>query len=262
MGEMLWAGTQESYDAYENLQRFLTDPHFFAEPKMTAFIFEDDDEEEEVKTEGIGSHLVSVEDGVATVTINGSLINSYSSWNKYFGAVSYPEIRSAVEQVVSDDSVDSVVMNYNTGGGMVSGLDETAQYLIQAGKVKPFVSYTSTAALSGGYWLASTGSKFYAAKTAQVGSIGVILVQASYHRMYSERGIDTNIIRAGKHKALGHPMEPLSDKGREKLQADVNTIYGFFTTHVSQMRGIKKKPQHMHNSNRSQIIPPKIHTIL
>ena len=60
------------------MQHFLTDPQYLAESKMTTFSFEDDEEEQPTSYEGMGSHMISVDEGVATVSVDGSLSNSYS----------------------------------------------------------------------------------------------------------------------------------------------------------------------------------------
>lgn len=242
---IIWAGTVESFDACQSVQDYLLSPEHLnqvqTEGGIAAYnhaVYATYDEDDDDRVDDRGEHLMTIDGSTAIVNISGSLSNSYSPWNRFFGVVSYQEIRSAMQMALLDQEVTKVLINIDSNGGDAAGVDETARMISQIDKVKPVVAHTSTKALSGGYWLAVSARKFYASKTAQVGSIGVLVIHGTQHRQLKENGIDVRVFRAGTHKALGTPYEPLSTKAAADIQGRIDKLYGFFTSHVAVSRGL------------------------
>jgi len=159
-----------------------------------------------------------------------------SFWNMIFGMVSYNTISMAMQRALDDANIENIVMSLSTGGGDVNGLEQVSDNIKVVKEHKPVYSHTGSNALSAGYWLASLGEKVYATNMANVGSIGVISTFTSMSRALKERGIDVEIFRAGRYKALAHPAEALSDTAREIIQEKTDRLYTYFLEHVSANR--------------------------
>ena len=218
--ELLWAGTEASLQvALDAMERLASGQYNTREvPEQDA------------------PRLLSVEDGLATITIKGPLMNSDSPFLQFVGATGYPEIRDAVVAAVTDPEVKSILLDISSGGGAVSGCADTASLIHAATKVKPVTTFADMMA-SAAYWLGSSADKVYSSKSAMVGSIGVIVTFAEYSKANEMEGKTVTVIRAGKHKALANSNEPLTKEGRAQIQALADASYGVFVEHVAEMRG-------------------------
>ena len=129
MEERVWAGSEGSYDAALTAEQGLAE--------RTASGQFDDDEDEDLP------RLLSVEDGIATVSIKGPLVNSDSPWLQYFGMTGYPEIRAAMLAAAEDPEVTHILLDIDSGGGAVSGVDDTAKLIRMVNdRVKPVTTFT------------------------------------------------------------------------------------------------------------------------
>ena len=222
--ERVWAGSEANLKAVAEAEDAIT-------RRMAAGATADDDEEDSPR-------LLSVDDGVATVAIKGRLVNSVSCWNSLFGLTGYAEIRDALVAAAEDPDVKHILLDIDSGGGAVSGCDDTAKLIRTINdRVKPVTAFTDGAMFSAAYWLGCAAGEVYAGKSAGVGSIGVISTHAEYSEMHKKSGVGVTVVRAGKYKALANSNEPLTAEGRAQIQAAVDSVYGIFVEHVSTMRG-------------------------
>lgn len=188
-------------------------------------------------TEDTMPRLLSIADGIATIAIKGPLVNSDSPYLEYFGLTGYPEIRDAVLAAVNDPEVEQILLDIDSGGGAVSGVEDTAKLIRMVNdKVKPVTAFADMAA-SAAYWLGSSAGKVYSGKASLVGSIGIIATFRSYVEYNKMQGIDVTVLRAGKHKALANPNEKLSPEARAQMQKLLDASYEVFVDHVASMRG-------------------------
>lgn len=221
----LWAGTEASlHDAIKN-EETLTQ-------RMAAGASYGEDQDED------SPRLLEVKDGVGFIKIHGSLNNSDSPWNKLFSVTGYPEIREALVYAATDPEVKHIFLDINSGGGSVSGLDDTAKLIRKINdKVKGVTAFTDSAMYSAAYWLGSAAGSVHSSKGAGVGSIGVIAFHMERSKQLADAGIGVNVIRSAENKALANGYEKLSDKGRAQIQAAVDTQHNLFVEHVAEMRG-------------------------
>ena len=181
--------------------------------------------------------LLSVADGLATITIKGPLVNMDSPMLRCFGMTGYPEIRDALLSAVNDPEVKQILLEIDSGGGQVAGCDDTGNLIRAVHKVKPVTTYSDTMA-SAAYWLGCSAGKVYSSKAALVGSIGVIYTFKEYSKQNEMDGVTVSVIRAGKYKALANQNEPLSKEARAQIQAMADAAYSVFVEHVADMRGV------------------------
>ena len=224
--EKIWLGTEQS------LKASLDACDLAAERIKAGFIDEEDDEDDEDCP-----RLLDIQGNVAVISIKGPLNNEDDDWNRWFGMCGYPEIREALLAAAADESVTDILLDIDSGGGAVSGCDDTAKLIrLISDKVKPVTAYGENM-FSAAYWLGCSASKVYAGKVSGVGSIGCLTTHMERSRMLEEAGIGVNVIRSGKYKALVNSVEPLSEEGRKQLQAAVDAVDAIFVEHVAAMRG-------------------------
>jgi len=91
---------------------------------------------------------------------------------------------------------------------------------------------------SAAYWLGSACVKVHAGETADIGSIGVISIHKEYTDMFKKDGVKVTVFRAGEEKALSNPYEKLSDKAKENIQLQLDTLYDVFIKYVAEYRSV------------------------
>ena len=73
-------------------------------------------------------------------------------------------ISAALRQVVEDPNVGSIVLDIDSPGGDVSGIDELATEIYQARKQKPIVAVSNCLCASAAYYLASQAPRSWSAR--------------------------------------------------------------------------------------------------
>jgi hypothetical protein len=92
--------------------------------------------------------------------------------------------------------------------------------------------------MSAAYWLGVSARRVFASQTAEVLSIGTLMVHMDKSKMLEDQGVKATVIRSGKFKALGNPYEPLSDVAKAEMQAKADTLSGIFLGYVADRRGM------------------------
>jgi signal peptide peptidase SppA len=178
--------------------------------------------------------------GVARIPIYGVIAKRASMVNGISQnlGTSIEEVRRDFNAAISDTAVKTIVLDVDSPGGSVDGVAEMSDMIFNARGKKPIVAYADGMMASAAYWLASAADKIYASKSSEVGSIGVYAVVSDYSVANHVAGIKTEVIKAGKHKAAGHPDKPMTEEDKAVIQEDVNDYYDLFTNAISRNRGM------------------------
>lgn len=143
-----------------------------------------------------------------------------------------------IRQAVADPQVSAIVMDVDSPGGSVFGVQELGDVIFEARKSKPVVAQVNSTAASGGYWIASQATEIVVTPSGMVGSIGVILPHNDASAAYEKAGVKRSYITAGRYKAEGNDTGPLDDEARAHLQAMVDGFYDTFVKAVARGRGL------------------------
>jgi capsid assembly protease len=153
------------------------------------------------------------------------------------GLFSVDNFKKKIEALAADDSVKSIVLNIDSPGGSVFGVEEAAQAVRDATKEKHVVAVANSLAASAAYWIASQADEVVITPSGQIGSIGVFTVHEDWSANLEAEGIKPTIIEAGKFKTEGTFLKPLTEEAIEAIQADVDFYYDQFTKAVAKGRG-------------------------
>lgn len=174
--------------------------------------------------------------GVAVIPVYGALLHRDRWCSSY--ATGYDFIAAMHAMAVSDPDVRGIAFDLNSYGGHVAGNFELAQAIYDARSAKPSIAIVDSRALSGGYSIASACGKIVATPSADIGSIGVVLMHMSVEKALEEAGVKVTYIFSGKHKVDGNPYEDLPDDVRAALQAGVKKSYDSFVALVARNRSM------------------------
>lgn len=165
---------------------------------------------------------------VAVVRIEGVIVDS----------------RDAIEELRKfreNPGVKAIVLRIDSpGGGVVASQEIYAEVLKTRtdGKVKVVASMGNLAA-SGGYYIAAATDKIVANPGTLTGSIGVIMELANVRGLMEKVGVQSVVIKSGKHKDLASPFRTMSAEDRALLQGVLDDVHDQFIQAVAAGRAMK-----------------------
>lgn len=226
----LWLGTESSLASYQNFCANYEEK-LAANMKLSSEDCEDDVEDFQPET------LYTLVNDVAIVPIYGQLVDMDIplSWAKLFGITTYSSLQQSFYQLAQSKDISRVILDIDSGGGSVSGIEATHSALKYLTQQKPVATYIRECH-SAAYWLGSLGEKVVLSKLGSTGSIGVVMFIHSYRNQRIQEGVTTTVIRSADKKCLVNPYEDLSDVAKAELQSHANYIHSIFVNTVAQNR--------------------------
>lgn len=183
--------------------------------------------------------MAPIKNGVAIITIEGSLVNRGAWIGTDSGLVSYEGIAAQLRDVRDDQEVKAVILDIDSPGGEATGMYAVAQLVKEVNAVKPVVAVVNDMAASAGYGIAANAREIIVSPTSIVGSIGVVMTHIDRSGEMANKGLKATFIYAGAHKVDGNAYGPLSDSVRADLQNEVAKFYDQFVGLVAGGRGKK-----------------------
>lgn len=167
-------------------------------------------------------------DKVAVIRIEGIIVDSREP---------IEELRRYRE----NPSIKAIVLRIDSPGGGVVPSQEIYTEVRKAradGKVKLVASMGNIAA-SGGYYIAAATDKIVANPGTLTGSIGVIMELANVKALLDKVGVQSVVIKSGKHKDLASPFRTMSIEERALLQGVLDDVHDQFIQAVAAGRGLQ-----------------------
>src|SRR5215204_3016284 len=177
---------------------------------------------------------------IAVVSMVGTLVSRSGYLDASSGLLSYADIGDAIASAMDDPSVRGVVLEIDSPGGEVGGLFDLVERIgaIKSAEGKPLWAVANESALSAAYAIASTADRLYVTRTGELGSIGVVAVHVDESGADAKVGLSWSFVFAGEQKVDGNAHEPLSQRARATIQADVDRLYADFCGLVADNRGL------------------------
>ena len=178
-------------------------------------------------------------DGVYTVVNRVAVIHLDGQMTKYgssFGGCSTIAVRKAVRLATADPTVKAIMLHVCSPGGTVAGTSALAADVAAAVQAKPTDCYISDMACSAAYWVASQCRTVYANDTAEVGSIGTMVVLEDDTGQQEQLGIKLSVVATGEYKGLW-ASGAVTDKYVADEQRLVNDLNVPFLAGVAAGRG-------------------------
>lgn len=183
----------------------------------------------------------SVQGGIAIIPVDGSLVHKSGYVDSSSGIRGYDGITAMVEDAVHNTQVKGILLDVDSGGGEVAGVQSLGEVIRVASAVLPVWAHANEMAASAAYWIASSANKVYLSETASVGSIGVLTAHTDVSSALDEAGYKITLIYSGDHKVDGNPYEPLSTPIKESLQAEIDALRTLFASTVASNRKVDVK---------------------
>jgi len=174
-------------------------------------------------------------DGVAVIPIRGVMLKEVPLIYQIFGlaVTDTTETQLAVEQAAADPDVKAIMLDIDSPGGEVAGVQELGDAIHAAGKIKPIHAHIEDLGASAAYWVAAQANSISANMTAEVGSIGVYSAFYDVSAAAEKAGIRPVVIASGPYKAAGFPGTQVTDPQLEPIREIVNGIAEMFAAAVA-----------------------------
>lgn len=179
---------------------------------------------------------------VAVISISGPIDRatrlSYFTGSIY--SLGQDAIRAAIGEALDNPEISAILLSINSPGGVVAGTKELADFIASAAAKKRMAAYVDGLCASAAFWLASATGSIYAPKTAQVGSIGVIMALVNAKGFYERLGLVPEYISSGKFKSAGRGERDLTDEERAYFQEQITSLHAIFKTDVAAFLGLER----------------------
>lgn len=179
---------------------------------------------------------------VAVLPIRGVMAQRMNMLQDFSGGSSTEKIGKQYDASIDDDSVGAVLLDIDTPGGSVYGVQELADKIREGAIRKPVYAISNALCASAGYWVATAVGKgnFCMTPSGEVGSIGVLAYHVDFSAQNEMIGIAPTYIYAGKYKIEGNADEPLNDEAVVAIQKSVDEYYASFAGAVAKGREVRE----------------------
>lgn len=196
----------------------------------------------EVVAAGRPRKLETVDGNVAVLPVFGVIAQRLSMMSELSeGGTSTEMLGATFDRAMADSSIGAIVLNIDSPGGSVYGVEELANKIYNARGTKPIYAVANSLAASAAYWIGTAADKLFVTPSGEVGSVGVLAMHVDYSNFNEKMGVTPTYIHAGKYKVEGHSDAPLNDEAKEAIQASVDGYYDSFTGAVAKHRGVSQR---------------------
>ena len=160
------------------------------------------------------------------------------------GGIGERELGQVLTRLTRDDDTKAVVLRLDSPGGSALASDLLWKKLMKLRKAKPLVISIGGMAASGGYYLASAGSKIFAEPTSIIGSIGVVSGKLAVGKALAELGVSVETIAANPDPQRANratymsAFTPWDEPTRARVLASMEAAYDLFLARIAEGRGV------------------------
>jgi protease-4 len=172
------------------------------------------------------THKVPIGEKVALVKLEGIILDSQ-------------DVIEELKAHSKNPSIKAVVLRIDSPGGAVAPAQEIYKEITKLKIKKKVVVSMGSVAASGGYYIASPANKIVANAGTITGSIGVIMEIPNFEGLLKKIGVETQVIKSGKHKDIASVFKSMTNEERKILQAVLDDVHDQFIRAVSEGRGIE-----------------------
>ena len=130
-------------------------------------------------------NLVTQQDEIAVITINGAVTYDSSNSTKIFTSAS--QIENALNEANTNPNVKAIVLDINSKGGSQVASEEIAEDIKNSDK--PVIAYIGDKGLDESYLIASSADAIVASSSSSIGGIGLSFIDSSKYSKVKLTGV-------------------------------------------------------------------------
>ncbi len=170
---------------------------------------------------------------VLVLPFQGTIYPRSGGTSPLSGGVSLQETMQVLRRAWADPGIGSIVGDFDTSGGMATGLPEFATEIRSMRGIKPMTAVVNFQAASAGYYIASQFDEVVASPSASLGSIGVIAQYVSRAKAIEDAGLKVQVLRYPALKAEADGIAELSDEAVAFRMGQIRKMYDQFEAAVA-----------------------------
>ncbi|MBD2858674.1 signal peptide peptidase SppA [Spongiibacter sp. KMU-158] len=172
---------------------------------------------------------------VGIIVAQGNIVDGEAS----AGGIGGDSLARLIRQTAEDKTVKAVVLRIDSGGGSAMASEVIRQEL-QALKAtgKPLVVSMSSAAASGGYWIAADADRILATPATLTGSIGIFGAFPTFENLLEHFGVYTDGVGTTDIAGAMRVDKPLSPVLERAMQSGIENGYQRFLKVVADGRSM------------------------
>ena len=152
--------------------------------------------------------------------------------------ISADEIIEDLEELKSNNEVNSIIISVDSPGGTTVSAEEIYLKLKEVSLVKPTAIVMRNIATSGAYLLSLGGDVIFSRENTITGSIGVLLQWARVDEALSKLGIEVNEVKSGKLKAEPDFFGELDEEAQQVTKEIIDETFEWFIRIVKVERDL------------------------
>lgn len=176
------------------------------------------------------------DDGIAMSRVHGLLVNRGPWLGSIWGMTSYEGLGEQLKRLADDPDVKHIVLDIDSGGGMVAGCWDLMPTIAAVRKKKPVTAVANAWACSAAYAIGAAADHLYVNRSSTTGSIGVVRPHMDMSEALAKHGVRPTMFVAGRMKAAGNGYQRLTSEAAAYIQAGVDEAYEKFVAHVAERR--------------------------
>ncbi|MBB4212756.1 ClpP class serine protease [Rhodothalassium salexigens DSM 2132] len=173
--------------------------------------------------------------GVAVVELLGPIFPRANLFTDVCGGVSCQDMAARLDALARRADVGAILLEIDSPGGAVTGVDELARTIRAVGRTKPVVAQVTGTAASAAYWLAAAAGEIALTRTAGVGSIGVVATLPKQLAPDGRGEMAFEIVSSG---APDKRPDPETEAGSKTVRQRLDAIEALFVEAVAEGRGV------------------------
>jgi protease-4 len=174
-------------------------------------------------------------DTIAVLHIQGTIIDGDSTAGGMFGgegSVGSRTIRNAIEDILDQDEIKGVILRIDSPGGSAVASEVMWQGIARLAATRPVWVSVGGMAASGGYYVASAGSRVYVNPSSIVGSIGVVGGKVNMAGLYEKLKVNVVSRSRGPMAGMFRTTGSWSPEELAAVRSKMTETYDLFTRRV------------------------------
>jgi protease-4 len=136
-----------------------------------------------------------------------------------------------------DAKIKAIVFRINSPGGSALASEIIRREVELTAAVKPVIVSMGDVAGSGGYWIATPGTRIVAGYTSLTGSIGAFGLIPNMQKLLTDKiGITFDGVETNKLAGTGSLFRPMTETEKAVFDDQLSLTYNHFLEHVSKTR--------------------------
>lgn len=152
-------------------------------------------------------------------------------------AIDFNNYVPLIMDLAENEKVKAVVLRVNSPGGSAFGSDQIGEALDCLRETcKPLVVSMGDYAASGGYWISCCADRIFANPLTITGSIGIFGLIPNAAGLLDKIGVSPQFVSTNPEADFRMPLQPMTARQKEAMQANVENGYNQFITRVATGR--------------------------